>query len=81
MRSQSVGAMSTLSGGSSDAEVKNPEEDKLEEDKQNGPVDLKSINVDQLYKKYNIKNNLDLQKKFIELKYERKELRIKLDKF
>jgi hypothetical protein len=41
--------MSNLSSTSNESEVKNPEEDKLEEDKQGGSsssVDLKSINID-----------------------------------
>lgn len=72
-----------MSGVSNDSEVRNPEENKLEEDKNGAvqPVDVKSINLDQLYKKYNLKNNIDLQKKFLELKQERKDLRVKLDKF
>jgi predicted nuclease with TOPRIM domain len=32
-------------------------------------------------KKYNLKNSIDIQKKFSELKQERKDLRVKLDKF
>jgi predicted RNase H-like nuclease (RuvC/YqgF family) len=71
-----------MSNVSSDSEVKNPEEDKSEEEKGGSTsIDPKSINIDQLYKKYSLKNNIDLQKKFMELKQERKDLRIKLDKF
>ena len=77
--------MSHLSSVSNDSiNVKNPEEDKIEEDKQIGqsPVlDSKSINVDQIMKKYNLKSNGEVQKKFSELKQERKDLRVKLDKF
>ena len=77
--------MSHFSSVSNDSiEVKNPEENKLEEDKQFGQssaVDSKTFNADQLMKKYNLKNSIDIQKKFSELKQERKDLRVKLDKF
>jgi hypothetical protein len=54
--------MSNLSAGSSDSEIKNPEEDKFEEDKTSPSVqiDPKSINIDQLFKKYSLKNSIDL---------------------
>ncbi len=54
--------MSNLSTGSNDSEVKNPEEKKFEEDKTSPSVqvDPKQINVDQLFKKYALKNSIDL---------------------
>ncbi len=71
---------SSIQGGyiSSDNEVKNPEEDKFEEDK---IENTKTLNIDQLMKKYNLRNNIETQKKFLELKQERRDLRVKLDKF
>lgn len=68
---------------SSDNEIKNPEEDKFEEDKLGGTSsgDTKTISLDGLLKKYNLKNLLEAQKKFLDLKNERRDLRTKLDKF
>ena len=41
----------------------------------------KTSSLDQMMKKYGLKNANEINKKFLEVKQERKELRIKLDKF
>lgn len=59
--------------------VRNPEE---EEEKQSSKVGAYAKQpTDALMIKYGLKNAIEAQKKFIELKQERKELRVKLDEF
>lgn len=66
-----------------DLTTNNPEEQKLEDDKQQVIVSNVSPQEAQqyLYRKYNLKNHIELQKKCLELKQERRNLRTKLDKF
>ena len=61
-------------GSSAGGVIKNPEEIKKEEG------GYKQVS-DQIMKKYNLKNIIEIQKKFIELKQERRDLRTKLDNF
>ena len=61
-------------GSTTGGVIKNPEEIKKEEG------GYKQVS-DQIMKKYNLKNIIEIQKKFIELKQERRDLRTKLDNF
>lgn len=85
----SVGGINTSVNSSNqgsildDLTTNNPEEQKLEDDKQQVIVSNVSPQEAQqyLYRKYNLKNHIELQKKCLELKQERRNLRTKLDKF
>eukprot|EP00347_Sterkiella_histriomuscorum_P010765 403375004 len=80
-----------ISGGYFSDSVSNPEEQnqKIEDDKQPQSQQSSSSHITQspselqvyLFKKYNMKNVIELQKKALELKQERRVLRVKLDKF
>jgi len=64
-------------------EVKNPEEHKLEEDKGSSTVALNLTPTDfiAMLKKHGLRTQIEAQKKFLDLKQERRDLRAKLDKF